>query len=126
MKMLLLNAYGSFSIQKPVKIFFRTNIGTCITWFSRVRFYMIEICARNGHYELAVRHCYEFIKSSIQLNQTCLPEFDHVIVILVKSLIKLNSWQSLLGLHTWLTAKLNRSIDWIKTAANEARGRSVL
>jgi hypothetical protein len=86
---------------------------------------MIEICARNGHHETAVRHCYEFIKSSIQLNQTSLPEFDHVLIILVQTLIKLGSWQSLAGLQTWLSGKANRSFDWIKSSAYEARGRSV-
>jgi hypothetical protein len=39
-------------------------------------------------------------------------------------LVKLRAWQTLLGLHTWLTQATKKSTyDWIHAAAQEAQGR---
>jgi ribosome-associated toxin RatA of RatAB toxin-antitoxin module len=114
------------TVQKAVKIFFRTNKNTCNEWFWRVRYSLISICIKNSHYEIGVRHCYEFIQFSMQHQLTISQEFDQVIVWLVESFIKLRSWQSIIGLYEWLSKTLQKTttcFDWLLTAAKEAQGR---
>ena len=53
-----------------VKVFFRTNKSTCNEWFWRVRFYLINICVKTNHFEVAIRHSYEYIEYAIQHNLT--------------------------------------------------------
>ncbi len=104
-----------------MKIFFRTNQKTCNEWFWRIRLYIINISFKCGCYELAVRQSYEYIQYYLQQNLTNSSELDNVIIILVKSLIKLKSWQSLIGLNLWLNQTLKKSYDWIKSASFEAQ-----
>ena len=94
-----------------------------------MRYALISICLRNAHYEICVRHCYEFIQYAQQHQQVMqTPEFDQVIIWLVESFIKLRSCQSIIGLHEWLSKTLKQqqksSFDWIlNAAAKEAQGR---
>ncbi len=55
---------------KAIKIFFRTNKSTCIDWFSRVRYFIIHISIKSGHYEIAIRQSYEYIQHAIKQNLT--------------------------------------------------------
>jgi hypothetical protein len=41
---------------------------------------------------------------------------------LIKALIKLRNWQTIHGIHSFLSQKLKKSYDWIKAAVEEARG----
>ena len=51
-------------------------------------------------------------------------EFDQVTIWLVDSLIKLRSWQSILGLYEWLSQTVKKSgLEWVLTAFKEAQGR---
>jgi len=62
----------------------------------------------------------------MQHQLTLSQEFDQVIVWLVESFIKLRSWQSIIGLHEWLSKTLQKTtpgFDWLLTAAKEAQGR---
>lgn len=63
-------AVGQQQVSKPVKLFFRTNKSTCNEWFWRVRFSMINIALRSDHYEIAIRHSYEYIQYCLQHNLT--------------------------------------------------------
>ncbi len=127
---LIYNGYEGTAVSlqpasKSVKIFFRTNKSTCNEWFKRVRFYLISICMRTGHHELVIRHSWEYILNSLQYNLVT-TEFDQVLVMIVKSLIKVKSWQSIIGLSNWLSAQSSlkqKNFDWIKTAALEAQGK---
>ena len=111
---LIYNAYeGTVCLpifSKTVKIFFRTNKTTCNEWFLRIRYYLINICAKSGHHELLIRQSSEYIK--------------YCICLLVKSYVKVSSWQSLQGLHAWLTQTLAKkgAYDWILAAVKEAQG----
>ena len=125
---LIYNAYEGTAVslqpaQKAVKVFFRTNKSTCNEWFWRVRFYLIKICVKCNLYELAVRHCYEYIQYSIQHNLTSTADFDHIIICLVQSLTRLRAWQTLKGIHIWLTNLTKKNYEWILAATEQARGR---
>ena len=51
-------------------------------------------------------------------------EFDQVTIWLVDSLIKLRSWQSILGLYEWLSHTVKKSgLEWVLTASKEAQER---
>jgi PI-3-kinase-related kinase SMG-1 len=63
-------AVGQQLTSKPVKIFFRTNKSTCNEWFWRVRYFIVNICCKSGHYELAVRQSYEYIQHCVNHNLT--------------------------------------------------------
>lgn len=68
---LIYNAYEGTAVslqpvQKAVKIFFRTNKSTCNEWFWRVRFFLINIAVKCNHFEIAVRHSYEYIHYALQ------------------------------------------------------------
>lgn len=72
---LIYNAYEGTTVscqpvQKAVKLFFRTNKSTCNEWFWRVRYFLVKICVKCKLYEIAVRHCYEYIQYAIQHNLT--------------------------------------------------------
>ncbi len=123
------NAYEGTAIclqpvNKPIKIFFRTNKPTCNEWFWRVRYYLVSISLRTGHYELAIRHAYEYISYSLQQNLGSTNEFDQIVIMLLKSLIKVGSSQAILGLYQWLNSQnLKKSYDWIKATAQESQGK---
>ncbi len=68
-----------------MKIFFRTNKNTCNEWFWRVRFSLICICLKNAHYEIAVRHSYEYINYSIQHNLTNVKYFFNLMFYVKKN-----------------------------------------
>ena len=126
---LIYNAYeGTLCLpvfSKSVKLFFRTNKPTCNEWFCRIRFYLINICAKSGHYELLVRQANEYIQYCVLHNLTLTNEFEQTIGLLVKSYVKLFSWQSLVGLHEWLSHTMTikkGEYNWILAAAKEAQG----
>lgn len=70
------NAYEGTAVSiaqptlKAIKIFFRTNKSTCIDWFSRVRYFIIHIAVKSGHYEISIRQSYEYIQNAIKHNLT--------------------------------------------------------
>lgn len=53
-----------------IKAFFRTNKNTCSDWFARVRYFLIHVCVKSGHFEIAVRNCQEYVQSAMQHNST--------------------------------------------------------
>ena len=128
---LIYNAYEGTAVclpqfSKTVKLFFRTNKSTCNEWFWRIRFYLINICAKSGHYELLVRQSNEYIHYCVLHNLTTTNEFEQAICLLVKSYVKLSAWQSLIGLHQWMGQNIvfkKGAYDWILAAASEAQGQ---
>jgi serine/threonine-protein kinase SMG1 len=129
---LIYNAYeGTVCLplfSKPVKLFFRTNKTTCNEWFLRIRYYLINICAKSGHHELLIRQSSEYIQYCMLHNLIHTNEFEQTICLLVKSYVKVFSWQSLYGLHKWLNQTLPKkeAYNWILAAAKEAQGKYFL
>ena len=116
---------------KPTKLFFRTNAATCAKWFWRVRFQLIKVSLRSGHYELATRHCLEYIANVTQQpgglypsDEVDLARINEVLTTLVHCWCQLGAWQSLLGLYEWLwMTQQVVSYEWVRVAADVARGR---
>ena len=75
------NAYEGTAVSiaqpplKAIKIFFRTNKSTCIDWFARVRYLIIHISIKSGHYEIAIRQSYDYIQHTIKNNLTSVNKF---------------------------------------------------
>ncbi|CAF0784356.1 unnamed protein product [Brachionus calyciflorus] len=126
---LIYNAYegiatGQHMVSKAVKLFFRTNKSTCNEWFSRVRFFLSLLSTKSGNYEIAIRHCWEYLQYCFQHNLTTSSEFDQIVQSLIKCYTKLGSWQQLLGLYEWLNKSIKKTgLEWIKIAAEEAQGK---
>ena len=51
------------------------------------------------------------------------PEFEQVIIYLVKSLIKLRNWSTIHGLYVYLNQTFKKRFTWIKAAIEEAHGK---
>lgn len=54
------------------------------------------------------------------------PEFEQVVIYLVKALIKLRNWSTIHGLYVYLNQTLKKRYNWIKATIEEAKGKYVL
>ena len=108
---------------KATRAFFRTNKQTCNDWFCRIRFNMINVSMRSGNYETTVRHSFEYLSYFASHNYQPNQDFELVVICLTRALVKLEAWQSLEGLHKYLSQTFKKlNFEWIKSSIEEAKG----
>ncbi|XP_070580922.1 serine/threonine-protein kinase SMG1-like [Ptychodera flava] len=122
------NAYEGCAVALPtlpkvVKMFFRTNRGTCQEWLNRIRLSAMSVALHSGQPAIVIRHGFELLQDMKNNNNSMGSDFEHAVMMVVKAMCELHSHEAIQGMMSWCKDVIGRNLPWIGNVSQQAAGR---
>ncbi|XP_015766823.1 PREDICTED: serine/threonine-protein kinase SMG1-like [Acropora digitifera] len=113
---------GLPSPPKSVRVFFRTNRGTCLEWLSRVRKPVMSVGSACGSPAATVWHGFQTLQEMKKGENTQGEEFDTAVLQTAQALSELKSAHAISGLKAWCEQVTGRKFSWTNGIVMKAKG----
>lgn len=113
---------GLPSPPKSVRVFFRTNRGTCLEWLARVRKPVMSVGSACGSPATTVWHGFQTLQEMKKGENTQGEEFDTAVLQTALALSELKSAHAISGLKAWCEQVTGRKFSWTNGIVMKAKG----